>query len=188
MRVGQNRVKNKDHFNKALNTGEATREVRTFADLAHGADILIKKTDQEVEGSYYTIMGSLLLTTFTFEAYLNHLGKKKITFWDKIESINVFDKYSVLCKEFDIFPDFSVRPHQTLKALFQFRNAIAHGKSITKIKTVSSQDDPSKKVPKAEWEEYCNMDNAKRAKEDVSRVIIELHKKAGLGNYPFVCH
>ena len=62
---------------------EGTREVRTFVDLAHGADVLIMKTEQEEKGSYYTTMSALLLTAFTFEAYLNHLGDKTIKFWKR---------------------------------------------------------------------------------------------------------
>ena len=108
---------------------EGTREVRTFVDLAHGADVLITKTEQEPKGSYYTTMSALLLTAFTFEAYLNHLGEKTIKFWEEIEPVKVMDKYSVLCKNLGLRPDFSKRPYQTLKALFTFRNAIAHGKS-----------------------------------------------------------
>ena len=108
---------------------EGEREVRTFADLAHGADVLIMKTEQDQKGSYYTTMSSLLLTAFTFEAYLNHLGDKTIKFWEEIEPIKVMDKYSVLCKELGIKSDFSRRPYQTLRSLFKFRNSIAHGKS-----------------------------------------------------------
>lgn len=146
------------------------------------------KTEQDQKGSYYTTMSSLLLTAFMFEAYLNHLGSKYIKFWDEIESIKVMEKYSVLCKELGIVPDFSQRPCQTLKALFKFRNSIAHGKSkiLKETKAVSSQDDPHTHAPKTEWEEYCELNNAKRAKEDISEVIKELHKKAGLGDHPFI--
>lgn len=167
---------------------EGEREVRTFADLAHGAEVLIMKTEQDQKGSYYTIMSSLLLTAFTFEAYLNHLGDKTIKFWEEIESIKIMDKYSVLCKELGINPDFSRRPYQTLKSLFRFRNSIAHGKSkiLKEIKAVSWQDDPHTHAPRTEWEEYCELNNAKRAKEDISEVIKELHKAAGLGDYPFM--
>ena len=167
---------------------EVKREVRTFADLAQGADVLIKKTEQDQKGSYYTIMSSLLLTAFTFEAYLNHLGSKRVKFWEEIESIKVMEKYSVLCKELDVSPDFSQRPYQTLKALFKFRNSIAHGKSkiLKETKAISSQDDPYVHAPKTEWEEYCELDNAKRAKEDISEVIKELHKQASLGGDPFI--
>lgn len=167
---------------------DGTREVRTFVDLAHGADILIMKTEQEPKGSYYTTMSALLLTAFTFEAYLNHLGEKTIRFWEEIEPIKIMDKYSVLCKNMDITPDFSKRPYQTLRALFKFRNAIAHGKSqiLRETKKVSSQDSLHNYAPKAHWEEYSVVQNAKRAKDDVSQIIIELHKAAGLGEYPFI--
>jgi hypothetical protein len=167
---------------------EGEREVRTFADLAHGSEVLIMKTKQDQKGSYYTTMSSLLLTAFTFEAYINHLGDKKIKFWEEIEPIKVMDKYSVLCKELGINPDFSRRPFQTLKSLFKFRNSIAHGKSkiLKETKEVSWQDDPHIHKPRTEWEEYCEIGNAKRAKVDISEVIKELHKTAGLGDHPFM--
>lgn len=41
---------------------EGARKVRTFVDLAHGADVLIAKTEQEPKGSYYTTMSAFLLT------------------------------------------------------------------------------------------------------------------------------
>jgi hypothetical protein len=169
----------------AIYTG--TREVRTFVDLNHGADVLIQKTEEEPKGSYYTTMGALLLTAFTFEAYLNHLGQKRIKFWEEIESIKVLEKYAVLCKELDLTPDFSKRPNQTLQALFKFRNAIAHGRSqiLEETKEVSSKDEPYEHTPKAHWEEYSTLDNAKRAKQAIAEIITELHKKAGLGDYPF---
>lgn len=167
---------------------EGTREVRTFVDLAHGADVLITKTEQEPKGSYYTTMSALLLTAFTFEAYLNHLGEKTIKFWEEIEPVKVMDKYSVLCKNLGLTPDFSKRPYQTLKALFKFRNAIAHGKSqiLQETKEVSSRDDLQDHTPKAHWEEYSILENAKKAKDDVSQIITELHKSAGFGEYPFI--
>ena len=167
---------------------EGTREVRTFVDLAHGADVLITKTEQEPKGSYYTTMSALLLAAFTFEAYLNHLGEKTIKFWEEIEPVKVMDKYSVLCKNLGLTPDFSKRPYQTLKALFTFRNAIAHGKSqiLQETKAVSSQDDPHDHTPKAHWEEYSILENAKKAKDDVSQIITESHKSADFGEYPFI--
>jgi hypothetical protein len=119
---------------------------------------------------------------------LNHLGDRLLKFWPEIESIKVMEKYAVLCKQLSLSPDFSSRPYQTLRNLFKFRNAIAHGKSqiLEETKEVSSQDDPYEHTPKAHWEEYCTLENAKRAKEDVSAVIKELHVAAGLGEYPFI--
>lgn len=167
---------------------EGESEVRTYADLFHGAKVLIEKTEKDKKGSDYTTMGSLLLTAFTFEAYLNHLGAEKVNFWDEIESIGVMKKYSVLCKLFKIIPDDSRRPYQILNELFKFRNAIAHGKSriLKNTKEISWGDDLYEHRPIADWEEYCTLKNAKRAKEDVGKIITELHESAGLDGNPFV--
>lgn len=167
---------------------QGSREIRTFVDLNHGADVLIQKTVEEEKGSYYTTMGALLLSAFTFEAYLNHLGDKSLPFWSEIESVKVMEKYAILCKHFNISSDFSRRPYQTLRSLFKFRNAIAHGRSqiVEETKEVSSQDELRLDSPKTHWEEYCTLEKAKRAKEDMSEIIKQLHVAAGLGDYPFV--
>ena len=168
-------------------TYKGQREVKTFADLNHAAGVMIKKSDEAVQGSHYTNMAALLFTAFTFEAYLNHLGQERIEFWSNIESVKVMDKYGCLCKSLAVDPDFSKRPYQTLKALFRFRNSVAHGRTqILKIeKAVSAMDDIWSHSPRTDWEEYCTGENAKRAKEDVEKVIIQLHKAAGLGEFPF---
>lgn len=163
---------------------EIKREVKTFCDLSNGAYILLEKSKENVEGSYYTTMASILFSAFTFEAFLNHLGSKKIKFWEEMETISVNNKYAVLCKEFDVTPQFGVRPYQTIKSLFQFRNAIAHGKS--QILEIIDEVDPSVDLkdfkPKTKWEEYCTEANAERAREDVRKIILELSEKAGEGN------
>jgi len=94
----------------------------------------------------------------------------------------------VLCVHFSISPDFSRRPHQTLRDLFKFRNAIAHGKSqiVTASKEVSVEEDFYNHRPKTFEEEYCNLENAKRAKEDIGDLVRQLHSAAGLGAAPFV--
>ncbi|MBU2851413.1 hypothetical protein [Acidithiobacillus ferrivorans] len=51
---------------------------------------------------------------------------------------------------------------------------------------MSSLDEPYQHSPKAHWEEFSELENAKRAKEDVAQIITELHKTAGLGEYPFI--
>ncbi len=167
---------------------EGRREVRTFVDLGRGANGLILIAKEVPKGSYYTTMGALLLTAFTFEAYLNHLGEKRFSFWEEVDSIRVMDKYSLLCKELNIKPVFSQRPYQSLRTLFKFRNAIAHGESqvLEKTKPVSSVDDPHEHTPKAHWEEFCTIENAERAKEDIDNIITELHKAAGFGDHPFI--
>jgi len=167
---------------------EGTREVRTFVDLYHGAYVLLKKSRSDKRGSYFTTMGSLLLTAFTFEAYLNHIGEKKIEFWKNIERIRLWEKYEALCTVLKLSPDFGKRPYQTLKLLFRFRNSIAHGRSIVlKIaEDVPLTDEPWDYGPKTDWEEFCTIKTAETAYEDTGKVITEIHKASGFGNSPFI--
>ena len=166
---------------------ESQREIKTFVDLFHGSDILLEKSKEVEKGSYFTTMASLLLTAFTFEAYLNHIGQEKILFWHEIENVSVFKKYRILCTEFSIPINPGERPYQTIQNLFKFRNSIAHGTSqlIKKEKPIPSSEDISKYTPKTMIEEFCTQENAIKAREDVEQMIVELNIQAGYGDYPF---
>lgn len=96
-------------------------------------------------------------------------------------------KYAVLSSRFNVCPDFSRRPHQTVKDLFRFRNAVAHGKSqnLEVTKRVRLEHEIVDDSLLATWEEYCTLKNARRARDDVSKAIKELHVAAGLGDNPF---
>ena len=167
---------------------EARREVRTFADLYQGADVLLELAKSGMAGSYHTTMAALLMTAFTFEAYLNHIGAEKIAYWPEMESISITKKHSALCKLFGVSHDKSQRPGQTIKKLFDFRNSIAHGKSfvLQETRDVPLSFIPPFQHPPAPWEEYCTVDNAERAMEDVGSAIADLHKAAGYGDAPFL--
>ena len=166
---------------------ESERKVNTYTDLAHGANVLIDKSESDQKGSYYTIMGSILLTAFTFEAYLNHVGEKIFKFWEEIEYCRVKNKYKIIFKELDMNPDYSTRPYNILASLFNFRNSVAHGKSqiLIESKKISWKDDLDKHKPKTVSEEYCNLKNAKRAKEDIRKIILEMHDVAGVDEFAF---
>ncbi len=169
-------------------TYEAEREVRTYLELLHGSRVLHQKAGEQIEGSYWLTMSSLLLTAFTFEAYLNHVGQQKIKFWEEIDTIRVMDKFAVLCKHFDIDQDKSRRPYQTLVTLFKFRNAVAHGKSqiIKESRIVGADFDPRFEGPRTQWEEYCTPENATRAIDDVSEVLEWLHSHSGIDHHVFI--
>ncbi|QRN86048.1 hypothetical protein JR334_02095 [Clostridia bacterium] len=166
---------------------EIERDVRTFANLYHGSLVLLERSKDYPEGGYYALLGSMLFTAFTFEAFLNHLGKEKIEDWERIDREPVMKKYSVLCDKFDITRDPSRRPYQTLKNLFGFRDNLAHGRTekLQVNKNVNIKDDILSHTPKTKWEKYCNEENAVRARADVERVIVELNQAAGGEKDPF---
>lgn len=172
----------------------AKRVVKTYADLWSGASVLISKAETDGKDNYYTTMAALLLTAFTFEAYLNDLGEKRIKFWPEIESTtSVNKKYTILTKDLGLASDFSRRPLQTLRGLFDFRNAIAHGKSgvlevYKRLDATATLSSPDPDLPKPHWEEYCTLPNATRALADVSEIVALLHRATGLGEHPFFQH
>ena len=144
------------------------REVYTFTELHHASNVLLQTALEHLKGNRYTVMSSLLLRAFTFEAYLNHLGEKHLNLWDaKTERLAWHEKFKLVCENVHFSPDVSRRPYQTIKDLFRFRDALAHGKSDTL--TVAGQT-TSARVPKlaaefwlkTEWEKYCTWENAQR--------------------------
>jgi hypothetical protein len=83
----------------------------------------------------------------------------------------------------DLKPDYGSRPWQIIKELFDFRNALAHGKpEIVKDETDQDLDDylSSMDFVQAEWEKFAIERNALRAQEDVEKIANLLYKKAGV--------
>lgn len=163
------------------------RDVRTFAELSHAADVLMQTAQEYLRGNRYTALSSLLLRAFTFEAYLNHLGERHLKLWDAKKQLRWRDKFNKICERLNFAPDMSARPYSTLRLLFDFRNLMAHGKSetINEEIEVNSRDADRYYWPLTKWEKFCTFENVVRAKEDITAIIIELHKQAGLRDNPF---
>ncbi len=172
-------------MNDAIYT--AKRDVRTFAELSHAADILMQTAQEYRRGNLYAVLSSLLLRVFTFEAYLNHLGEKHLKLWNASGQIAWYKKFKKICERLNFAPDESARPYSTLRPLFKFRNLMAHGKSetINEEREVNSRDADRLYWPLTEWEKFCTSENVERAKQDITAIIIELHKEAGLSDNPF---
>src|ERR1700745_197302 len=100
----------------------AKRDVRTFAELSHAADILMQTAQEYRRGNLYTALSSLLLRAFTFEAYLNPLGERHLRLWDARNQFRWFDKFNTICERLNFAPNTSARPYSTLRPLFSFRN------------------------------------------------------------------
>lgn len=169
-------------------TFSGEKESRSYFDLNHGANTLLSVSESFQKGSFYTILSSIVLRSFAFEAYLNHLGERIFELWDHEDHIKISDKYSKICDHLNLSTDFSRRPEQTITGLFKFRNDIAHAGSevIERTKKYDPVSDKFGYIPKADWQEYCSEKNALRAKEDIEAIISGLHKSAGLGDYPFM--
>ena len=169
------------------------RNVTTYAEMWHTSYCLLVKGQEELKMSVHQFRASLIFTAFTFEAYLNHIGVKIFSCWEDLERLSPKEKLNVIAERLSVEIDYGKRPWQIMKNLFQFRNDIAHGKSI-KIKSEKilpleehSDDDFSDLFERTRWEKYCTEKNAVRARKDVEAIVKIMHKTAGFENdYPFV--
>jgi hypothetical protein len=148
--------------------------------------VLIETSQLHRRGNFYTAMSALLLEAFTFEAYLNHLGEARLRLWKLPERMNWRRKFRLLRRKIGLKTDGSRRPYLTVRELFAFRDALAHGRSevVTEEFEVDSAA-PVNYWPRAKWEKYCTRENLAMVREDISVIIGQMHRKAGLGRYPF---
>jgi len=107
-----------------------TRTVHTYAELWHGSRVLLERAEAEAKGSFWVRMSSLLLTAFTLEAYLNHIGPKLFTSWTTLEVLPPLGKLDVVCEKLNLSFPAKQRPRQTIDELFRFRNLLTHGKTV----------------------------------------------------------
>lgn len=170
-----------------------TKEIRAAAYNRMTAGYFLKLAEASQEGQFYTSQASLLFSAFTHEAFLNTLGPKIIPFWEELEYLKPTQKLTIIAKTLHYSPDFSQRPYQTLKALFDFRNAMAHGRDeeihLEGMTVPRSESGLGyTEAVTAVWVAYCTVNNAKRAYEDVEKIARDLSDRAkveNVPNYPF---
>ena len=157
---------------------EGKRRINTYAYMAMSANNSLNCAMNNERGSFYQFMSSLIFSAFTLEAYMNHIGIKRIEYWKEIESIRYMDKLKILYLNSGLEFDKSKRPIQTITQLVKFRNLMAHGKSenISGSKEISTPTlDPGTEVVETEWEKFCNCKEAKRALNDVKEIVETLN-------------
>jgi hypothetical protein len=164
------------------------KTIFTHAYLKRGVEYLLQLAESNQEGGAYTSMMSLVATAFFLEAYLNHIGSKRLPCWSLVErSLSPNEKLSLLHKHLGIKPDWGKRPYQSFKKVFDFRNLMAHGKTQTvkgKWKSTFGRAN-AMAVLQTEWEKVCNPKKARQLYEDGEKIVEELHRKAGLPGRPF---
>jgi hypothetical protein len=157
------------------------RELNTYSEVWRVSYYTLEQAEKELEGSYFQIISSLIFTAFTLEAYLNHIGKKLFSCWDDLERLSPAGKLNLIVEKVQMKADYSKRPFQTIKELIDFRNEVAHGKSIIlksentiftrNLDFINKKDKPLE----SKWQKYCSLDNAKRARVDIENIIRKVH-------------
>lgn len=167
---------------------DGKRYIFTYAVLMRGLWTAIDQLEEEwVHG-----MTAILYCAFVLEAYLNHIGHRKIPAdeWEKVERREPKEKLKRIAEEIGCDPDLGAEPFQSFHSIFQFRNALAHGKTTTleyeQEQYLAEGESPS--VPLAEWEtQLTGPGKAQRLYEHTLAMLQELHTAAGLEHelFPF---
>ena len=108
------------------------RTVHAYAELWHASSCVLNAGIAIPTGSSWQFLSSAVLTAFTFEAYLNHVGSRTIACWSQLDRLPPWSKFELLCETLGVTFSTGVgsRPLQTVVKLLDFRNTIAHGRSV----------------------------------------------------------
>lgn len=166
------------------------KTVRVAAYNWRAARYFLELASKNHEGSFFTAKASLTFSAFTFEAFLNQLGPRVISDWRVHDRKPHAGKLRAICTAISYTPVMGSRPYQSLKALFRFRNQIAHGRDevVTATGVRLRAGTPSMDAIRADWEVYCTVENAERAVVDVKDAAADLASRAGIPptvDYPF---
>jgi len=160
------------------------RKVNTFAELLHASTVLLENAKRKEDGCFYQTMGAILMSAFAFEAYLNHIGAALFRFWPEMERLPWRAKLKIVLCHVNLEVDHGSGPYQTLSKLFEFRNAVAHGRSEVldppeRVETGDDREELRRRKPLTQWEQDCTIDFADRAHNDTEAMIRQIHAKAG---------
>src|SRR5215469_10175951 len=75
-----------------------TRTVHMYAKLWHASACVLEAGCGEPRGSSWQFLCSLILTAFSFEAYLNHAGESLVACWQDVERLPPWGKFNLLCE------------------------------------------------------------------------------------------
>ena len=91
------------------------RVVHTYAELWHAASCVLDMVSARPEGASWQYLSGIILTAFSFEAYLNHVGASEIACWEDLERLSTQSKLSLLVEVMNVeLPGtYGTRPLQT---------------------------------------------------------------------------
>ena len=163
-------------------------EINTYAEMWLASGAFMDNATSTEAGSYFQIMGGLVFTAFTLEAYLNHVGQHLFRCWEKLERLQPHEKLSLICEKLEIDKNDKKPPFQRVRELMKFRNEIAHGKTVQLKEESIYVTDPRSRIDdrlQTQWQRYCKLDILKNVREDIEKIILEIHKESGMRSIIF---
>jgi hypothetical protein len=157
------------------------RHYRPHTEFYHAVWVHLEHVEEKQEGHYYSLLSAFLLSAFTVEAYLNHVGPLVEKGWSDFDKASPLAKLRHVACAIDLPLDSSQRPLQSVVELFTFRNNMAHPRSTQLVEeSLHTPDDYQLSLyatPRPKWMGFATLKNAKRCYEDVGKLIEAINAK-----------
>lgn len=166
----------------------AERSIYTFNYLRHAASLALGQAKDTKGGCNAYCMSSIILSAFSIEAYLNHIGEELLPYWDDDikKGFSILNKLKIVCHHVGLQPDFSRHPFQSFSDIIKFRNQLAHGTTeyLTDNRKQTIRNGEDIEYPKTWWEEHSNLMFAKQWFKDTGVMINNINEAAGEHKLP----
>jgi hypothetical protein len=162
---------------------EGIRTVRTYTTLRAVSWYANELAKTDVRARLNHIVTSMLFDALTIEAYLNHIGSIRFSFWPPLKKkLSPREKLDVICADLAFAPDFGRIPWQTLGDIFELRNLLAHAQTeVFPFKgELRGKDIFVEKRPKSRWEEFMSVGQCQSFLDHTKLMITELARAASV--------
>ena len=147
----------------------------------------LAQAEKEREGCFYWFMSAGVFSSFTMEAFFNHLGQRRVRDWSVFERKSPRAKLRLLKQRLKLSVDESTRPFETFRSMIRLRNLLAHGRTVTATsdRVVDDPHDESAKYPEPDWKKLCSLASVSRMVEDAEAMVRDLAIQSGSQRDPF---
>jgi hypothetical protein len=167
---------------------QAETTTHTYVYCWNAARQALRRSREERQGSFYFNMMAGVFAAFMVEAFLNHLGQRRVKDWEVFErKLGPREKLLLLEQVLHFSTDLGKRPFQSLHEMLSLRDALAHGKTVTVASDliVDNPEDESALNPEPKWKELCSLASVSRMVEDAELIVRGLSSKTGSKRDPF---
>ena len=157
----------------------------SYALLYNGVSIHLKHAEAQEAGSFYYRLSAMLLSAFSVEAHLNHIGPLLFEHWDDQvkRGTSVESKFKLIASYLQLPLDDYRRLNQALRQLTSFRNKVAHAETEKGSFEASVATSGHVATPGAKWEQVCTLGTAKHFAELAKDFMMTINRHAGRHEY-----
>lgn len=167
---------------------QATTTTHTYVYCWIAARQALKRAQEEPRGSFYFNTMAGVFAAFTVEAFLNHLGQRRVPDWEVFErKLGPRGKLLLLQQQLRFSADQGKRPFQPFYNMLRLRDALAHGKTVTVATdvVVDNPEDESARYPEPKWKKLCTVASVSRMVADAELIVRDLSAATGSKRDPF---